>query len=165
MMNFDKIVKQILQENRSRLPVLDGEREIYIRSVSIGDGMCFGTFDREGDYNIEEWDDDYNDYGARVICITKNFKEALEELRSAFSDQKNQSNSKNQKPNTLPPEAIEKITKDIGYLIGTWKVMWDLANSNCLMIGVDVDIETYRVGGIRDSVRTTVDGDVDISAW
>lgn len=166
-MNFDKLVRSILQENKSRLPILDGEREIYVRSVSMEDGMCFGTFDREGDYNIQEWDDDYDDYGGEVICTTKNFKEALKELQSAFSDEENHSPYISRMAVPLPTEAVEKITKDIGYLIGTWKVIWDIANSNCLMIGVEVDSEYYRVQGVKDLAADVAKetGESDISDW
>jgi len=166
-MNFDKLVTKILQENKSRLPILDGEREIYIRSVSLENGMCFGTFDREVDYNIQEWDDDYDDYGATVICTTKNFKEALNVLDDAFKDEENYSPYISRKPGPLPAEAVEKITKDLGYLQGTWKVINDLSNSTCLMIGVDVDLDYYRVQGVKD-VATDIakqTGESDISDW
>ena len=166
-MNFDKLVTKILQESKSRLPILDGEREIYIRSVSMEDGMCFGTFDREDEYNTQEWDDDYEDYGATVICTTQHFSEALKVLDDAFKDEENYSPYISRKPGPLPTEAVEKITKDLGYLQGTWKIISDLSNSNCFMIGVEVDSEYYRVQGVKDVAADIAKetGESDISDW
>ena len=166
-MNFDKLVTKILQESKSRLPILDGEREIYIRIVSIENGMCFGTFDREDEHNTQEWDYDYEDYGATVICTTQDLTEALNVLDDAFKDEENYSPYISRKPGPLPTEAVEKITKDLGYLQGTWKVISDLSNSNCFMIGVEVDLDHYKHQGIRnlaaDIAKET--GESDISDW
>ena len=111
------------------------------------------------DYDEQEWDDDFDDYGAAVVCTTENFQQALQGLKELYATHANDFNPSGtlstSRPEEISQQDLQTITDNIGNLIGTWKVIDDTANSNSIMIGVKVDLSAYSsvYNSIQDDIK------------
>jgi hypothetical protein len=158
-MNFDKLVAHILKENTSNvaLPVLDDEREIYTLSIDMW--VTISNVERiKHEWDFEFWDD--------FESIVNSYDQALEvmlnfcKLRARY--------------NGVLPNFLEKMKalliqrleplKDIK---GVWKAGSTTPACEEFRIGVEVDQDFYRMGGLMQAssnVANQTDSQ-DISTW
>jgi len=152
-MNFDKLFESTLKKH-NELPVLDGRREIYTVIISTSSEAANGRGTlllsdtggpwRQSQSDAQEWDDDFDDYGAWVTLKTTDFHFALLNLQALFFQHYGIK---------LSPIVTKDINSMLGHLHGTWKVIDDTGNANALGFGVDVDIDFYQTGGLRSVVK------------
>jgi len=184
-MNFDKIYTQILESlNDSNLLANDGKREVYITNIYIEeyydtkelDSIVILPIYRMLEDGFEYWDKDTGKKWDMFIRKFDTLEKALESLATEYLMGQNSTHGGQYDVDHqfyFEPQAAELIKDKLRelfkpylhlHLPGEWGYS-AFGEHDILQFGIDVDIETYRVGGIRDSVRTTVDGDVDISGW
>ena len=163
MSEFDNIVNSILNESEHPLPVLDGIPEIYAcsvnpfksayKSIIRAEDLVFrlsGSWDIQ--FHISSWKAD----GGIITCTTTNFSEALQALKDLYKSKSNfKRNNHATEPRELSHEAIQTITSEFGYLIGTWRVIDATANSHALFLCVDVNTNAYlgAYKAIEDDIR------------
>jgi len=163
-MKFNKLVASILNEqvlDPSNIPVLDGEREGYVvqlvddsldegmgmyieQAKRISKGYPWHYWDREGvDSAIDL--DEYEGYMYDETVMT------LEHVFERIGI-----------PNYLRKKMFAELSK-LSHLIGTWKVY---SRNEEVWAGVEVYLEHYQHGGLKDAVASTLDSNQkDISDW
>ena len=158
-MNFDKLVTRILKENVSNLtlPVLDGDREIYTLNVDMW--VTISRLGRvEHNWDFEAWDNfDYT---------VDSYKQALEvmlnfcKLRAQYSGVLTKQLEEKQ---ALLIQRLEPIKN----IKGIWKAGRTTAACEEFKIGVEVDRDFYRMGGLMQAssdIANQTDSQ-DISTW
>jgi len=182
-MNFDKLYTQILESlNVSKLVALDGGREVYITNIYLQeyyntkklDSIEITPIHRMLENDLQYWDKDIGVYWDISIRKLDTLEKALESLATEYLMRTNVEHGGEFDVGHeyyFEPQAVEfiknklrKLFKPYLHLPGEWGYS-AYGDHDILEFGIEIDIETYRTGGIRDSVRTTVDGDVDISGW
>jgi len=166
-MKFDGLYKHIIE---SLNDLKYGGREVYICNIYIEeyyntkklDSIEITPIDRMPEDDFEYWDEQFVDG-------FDTFEEALESLATEYLMSTNVEHGGEFDVGHeyyFEPQAVEiiknklrKLFKPYLHLPGEWK--YSSANDYG-QFGVELDI---RTGGIRDSIRTIVDGDVNISGW
>ena len=182
-MNFDTFYNQILESlNGSNLVALDGGREVYVSNVYVEKYYNTKELDSievmpirriEEDY-LQYWDKDTGEKWDMFIRKFDTLEKALESLATEYLMSQNSSHGGTYDVDHgyyFEPQAAELIKDKLKVLFepylhlpGEWGYS-AFGEHDILEFGIEIDIETYRMGGIRDSVKTTIDSDEDISGW
>jgi len=182
-MKFDGLYKHIIESlNDSKLVALDGGREVYICNVYIEEYYNTKTLDsitvtpirRMLEDGLQYWDKDTGEEWDMFIRKFDSLEKALENVATEYLMGQNSTHGGTYDVGHeyyFEPQAAELIKdklrelfKPYLHLPGEWGYS-AFGEHDILEFGIEIDIETYRTGGIRDSVRTTVDSDEDISGW
>ena len=182
-MNFDHFYKKILESlNGSNLVALDGGREVYICNIYLEDyyntkkldSISITPIRRMTEENLMYWDKDTGEQWDMFIRKFDTLEKALESLATEYLMFQNLSHGGTYDVDNeyyFQPQAAELIKDKLKVLFepylhlpGEWGYS-AFGEHDILEFGIEIDIETYRMGGIRDSVKTTIDSDQDISNW
>jgi len=190
-MNFDQLVSSILNESSftSKLPVLDGERELYLVSTSTPWPIYDGDVD-----NLTRWtyksaiercfdvdDDEIHDEQTFYIG-QDNYSEMIQALKQWLDDnwgsiieQHEMYAEENEDDNNYDTirilhhqdhvynEFIKQLEPVSKLKLKRCKV---LTLDNCICVAVEVDTDYYRFGGITDTISGTLNhNEPDISSW
>ena len=158
-MNFDKLVAHILNENASNvaLPVLDGEREIYTLNVDMW--VTISRLGRiEHNWDFESWEDfNYTvDSYNQALEVMLNFCKLRAQYSGVLTKQL-------QEKQALLIQSLEPIKN----IKGIWKAGRTTAACEEFKIGVEVDRDFYRIGGLMQAssdIANQTDSQ-DISTW
>ena len=164
MFTFNQFFQESIQHIN---PVLDGNREIY--ASMLQDTDCAFPMHRVDEYSIDNWD-----------FFKKNFKEkTYEQAVSDYIDFINidfyfqtptwyDSGNRSNVPKKLFKQLILKDLKRYKNLRGKWysEYIRYISMDYEYIIGVEVDIEEYRTGGLINAVNTDLQQDeIDITDW
>lgn len=174
-MNFDHFYKKILESlNGSNLVALDGGREVYICNVYIEeyyntkelDSISITPIRRMPEDNFMYWDKDTGKQWDMFIRKFDTLEKALESLATEYLMYQDLTSEYRFEPQAaeLIKDKLRELFKPYLHLPGEWGYS-AFGEHDILEFGIEIDIETYRMGGIRDSVKTTIDSDEDISDW
>lgn len=190
-MQFDHLVKSILEENNIKaadVPVLDGKKEVYCIGVftasanHTGDAYVTPVERMDFDYGNPRnygpdsdtynctgwmWDayEELNDHDT-LIYSGKDFQEVVNFLKSVQNNTNARFNWKYLDDRQAVTVVIHKL-RPFSHIHGTWKIIesnGDGKRGVSFFIGIEVDQDYYRHGGITDAVKDTIDGE-DISNW
>jgi hypothetical protein len=182
-MKFDGLYKHIIESfNDSKLVALDGGREVYICNVYVEEYYNTKTLDsititpvhRMPEENLMYWDTETGRKWDMFIRKFDSLEKALENVATEYLMGHNLSHGGTYDVGHeyyFEPQAAELIKdklrealKPYLHLPGEWGYC-AFGEHDILEFGIEIDINTYRMGGIRDSVKTTVDSEEDISDW
>ena len=190
-MQFDHLVKSILEENNIKaadVPVLDGKKEVYCMAIVASHANHTGTpyvtpvermdfdygnpmtdFDGTDVYNCTGWVwDTYQDDNKydTLLYFGNSFQKVVDLLKSIQEQTLPGFEWKYLDDRLMTRLAIHKL-RPFANIHGTWKVMDSTGTGRRgegLFIGIEVDQDYYRHGGITDAVSDTIEGE-DISNW
>lgn len=156
-MQFDCLVKSILRE--SLTPNLEeGVKEIFSIMINYNyptkNSSCSEVYPVRVPHGMfcSQWDEPYFlEYkGSDFFKALDVFIDRIYQLVSATNKQ------------TTINKAIQEA-QQMEHLHGTWVVGYSISDSQIWM-GVEIDPEQYRTGGIIDTVKS-ITSDTDISDW
>lgn len=185
-MKFNQLVSSILNESSftSKLPVLDGERELYLVSTStpwpLYDGdvddlirwtyksaieRCFdvdGEIDDEQTFYIGQ-----DDYHKMVKALKQWFDDNWGNMIEQYEMYADENDYKSVKivhhQDHVYNEFIKQLQPVSKLKLKRCKV---LTLDHCISVAVEVDTDHYRFGGITDTISSTLDStEPDISSW
>ena len=174
-MNFDKFYNQILESlNGSNLVALDGGREVYICNIYIEeyyntkelDSINITPIRRMPEDNFMYWDKNTGEEWDMFIRKFDTLEKALESVATEYLMSQDLVDEYRFEPQAaeLIKDKLRELFKPYLHLPGEWGYS-AFGEHDILEFGIEIDINTYRMGGIRDSVKTTVDSEEDISDW
>jgi len=187
-MNFDQLVSSILNESSftSKLPVLDGERELYLVGTSTPWPIYEGDVD-----NLTRWtydsaiercfdvDDEIHDEQTFYIG-QDNYSEMIQALKQWFDENWNNIIEQHEMyadeeddykgsikiihhQDHVYNEFLKQLQPVSKLKLKRCKV---LTLEHCICVAVEVDTDYYRIGGITDAISGTLnDNEPDISSW
>ena len=174
-MNFDTFYNKILESlNGSNLVALDGGREVYICNIYIEeyyntkelDSINITPIRRMPEDNFMYWDKDTGKQWDMFIRKFDTLEKALESVATEYLMYQDLTSEYRFEPQAaeLIKDKLKVLFEPYLHLPGEWGYS-AFGEHDILEFGIEIDIETYRMGGIRDSVKTTIDSDEDISGW
>ena len=182
-MNFDTFYNKILESlNGSNLVALDGGREVYICNVYIEeyyntkelDSIKIMPIRRMSEDILMYWDKDTGEQWDMFIRKYTTLEQAIDGLATDYLLKQNIENDGiynvddqfyfELQAAEFIKDKLRELFKPYTHLPGEWGYS-AFSDHDILEFGIEIDIETYRMGGIRDSVKTTIDSDEDISDW
>jgi len=189
-MQFDHLVKSILKEHQidvSKLPVLDGKKEVYCMAIVTAQANHTGApiatpvermdfdygnpmkdLDDSDPYNCTGWvwEAYENIFSDTLLYSGKHFEDVVNLLKSIQEQTLPGFEWKYLDDRLLTRLAVHKL-RPFANIHGTWKVIDATGTGKRgegVFIGIEVDQDYYRHGGITDAVTGTVEGE-DISNW
>jgi len=164
MFTFNQFFQESIQHIN---PILDGEREIY--ACMIQDTDSAGPLHRVNEFSIHNWDFLKSRYKE------KSYEQAVNEYIDFIntdiyfqtptwydSDDDNNISKKLFKKLVLKDLKRYKNIRGKWYSEHTRFISMDYE----YIIGIEVDAESYRIGGLKDTITSTLEGDeTNITNW
>lgn len=157
-MNFNDFYNQILESlNSSNLLALDGRREVYICNIYTEeyyntkelDSIDITAIRRMPEDNLMYWDKDTGKEWDMFIRKFDTLEKALESLATEYLMSQDLTPESRFEPQAAEriKDKLRELFKPYLHLPGEWGYS-AFGEHDILEFGVDVDIATYRMGGL-----------------